>query len=496
MQTVRTSNRAMCATAMCATAVSAVVDRPLPSARSSRSPLLTEQWHTGARLSRSRRGAILLEVVVSLGLLVAAMAVIGYQISTSLNMAQATDLRTRTLLLVDSKMAELDAGVLNPSWAGDDLRGYFGIAYPGYSWRMRVKPAEITNLYLVALDIGFNERQVNQQVDNPDLEIHIDDPDTQILRTVYRLVPKPADVSVQRDFGVTQEELDAMIAAASMAGDANAGSGSDAGGLLGDVSGGGGGGGAGGIPNGAGGGGTGNMSQAEIMKALSKLIEAIVSGGLDPNSIDPRTLAQYLDAETLESLGPLIDMYFGNGPSSDMLPGPLDNPMIRNLLGGNRGNRGGGRGRGGRGGNQGQGPNTGADQGQGGDQGGNPNNDDRPGGGRRRNNRGDRQGNDTGSDNQNPNNQNPNNPNAGNGRNPRRNENNPDRDRGSDNRNPNNGNNNNSNNTGGRNNQDRSANDNRNNPRTNNSNRRNGNDRNSGNGSNSNSRNNEDRSDR
>src|SRR5690606_19932727 len=56
-------------------------------------------------------------------------------------------------------------------------------------------------------------------------------------------------------------------------------------------------------------------------------------------------LAQYLDADMLEALGPMIDMYFGNGMDPGMLPGAMDNPMISNLL--NRGGRG-GRDRGGR----------------------------------------------------------------------------------------------------------------------------------------------------
>lgn len=280
----------------------------------------------------SRRGAVLLEVILALGLLVAGMAMVGFQVNTALSMARAADLRTRAMMLVDAKMAELDAGVLLPTWIGDELKGYFGIEYPGYSWRMRIKPAEIQNLYLVTLEIGFNESRVQEQIDNPETQIEIDDPGTHILRTVYRLVPKPADVNLQRDFGYTQEELDELINAAA-GGDPNAAA---------DVQGGG--------PTGGGGGGGGGAGPMGDMAAmLSQLIQAIASSGLDLNSINPRDLAQFLDDETLDTLGPLIDMYFGNGMDPSMLPGALDNPMIRNLLDGGRGGRG-GRGAGDRGG--------------------------------------------------------------------------------------------------------------------------------------------------
>lgn len=332
-----------------------------------------------AKRGVAARGVALLEAIISLGLLVFGMAVVGYQINTALRMANAADLRTRALLLVDSKMAELDAGVIRPSWTGDDVKGYFGIAYPGYSWRVRVKPAEIADLYLVTLEIGYNEANAQAQIENPDQEIDIDDADTHILRTAYRLIPKPADVSLQRDFGLTQEELDELINGASAAGDANAVGGGE--------------GGAGGP-----GGGTGDP----MMDMFGQLIQALVSSGMDPNSINPRDLAQYLDAETLDALGPLIDMYFGNGPAMGSLPGPLDNPMLRNLLnrGGQRGGRGGrgGRDRGGRDGRRGDADRGGQDQGgandgRGGEDGGfdrGGRNNDR--GGRDRGERGGRRG--------------------------------------------------------------------------------------------------------
>ncbi|MEP0843421.1 MAG: hypothetical protein HRF43_12025, partial [Phycisphaerae bacterium] len=147
-------------------------------------------------------------MIVSLGLLVFGMVAVGYQINTSLSLAAATNLRTRALMLVDSKMADLDAGVLSFSMLGQEVRGHFGMMYPGFTWRLRGKPAEMPNLYLVVLEIGYNEARGLEQIDQPELDIDIEDPGTQILRTAYRLVPRPADVNFQRDFGLSQEEMD------------------------------------------------------------------------------------------------------------------------------------------------------------------------------------------------------------------------------------------------------------------------------------------------
>lgn len=278
----------------------------------------------------ARRGAMLLEVIVSLALLVFGMSVIGYQINGSLDAARATDVGTRALMLVDTKLSELDAGFVRPAWSDDELRGYFGIAYPGYSWQMTVKPAEIQDFYLVKLEIGYNPAQGREQILNPELEIDIEDPGTRIVRTVYRLSPKPATIQPE-DWGMSPEDLNE---AASAAGPTDMGGG----GLLPGGAGDGGGGGGGALPGGGGMGGGGGDQLQTLLKALTELLS---TGGFDPNNIDPRELAGLLPPETMEQLGPFIDAFFGNGIGMDKLPGPFDNPAVRNLMNRNRGREGG-----------------------------------------------------------------------------------------------------------------------------------------------------------
>lgn len=155
----------------------------------------------------SRRGAMLLEVLISVALMVFGLAVVGLRISTSLESARRTQSWTIGMLLAETKMAELQAGAVEFGDSDDYVSGYFGIRYPGYSWRIQIEPCEIENLFLMSLEIGYNASVVDEQIENPDMEIDFDDPETVIIRTVHRLVPTPADLDLNRDFGIDLEGL-------------------------------------------------------------------------------------------------------------------------------------------------------------------------------------------------------------------------------------------------------------------------------------------------
>jgi len=156
---------------------------------------------------------MLLEVLVSMALLLLAMAVVGGQVRSSLSVADTVNINSRAVLLADSKLSELAAGVLRPR-LDDETRGNFGIAFPGYSWRMRIEPSEIddTAFFAVRLEIGFNPRAIPLQTADPTAEIDFEDDGTTIVHTVYRLVPRPADLDLGRDFGLPLDRLQEMAA--------------------------------------------------------------------------------------------------------------------------------------------------------------------------------------------------------------------------------------------------------------------------------------------
>jgi len=164
-----------------------------------------------------RPAAMLLEVLISVGLLVAGMAFVGAQINAGLKTARETDIASRAMMLVDYKLAQLQSGGLfEPKRDGYEEDGDFGIRYPGFTWRIsfnkvtEMDDPEGDNLFLVKLEIGYNGKQVQEQIDNADLEIEFDDKE-RIVQTVYYLWPAPATVNLERDYGVDSEELEEVL---------------------------------------------------------------------------------------------------------------------------------------------------------------------------------------------------------------------------------------------------------------------------------------------
>lgn len=184
---------------------SAAGDVPLPAPDASDFPLPAPH--------SARPGLMLLEVLVSMALLLLAMAVVGGQVRSSLSVADTVNINSRAVLLADSKISEVAAGVLHPK-LDDETRGNFGIAFPGYTWRMRVEPSEIddTAFFAVRLEIGFNPRAIPLQTADPAAEIDFEDDGTVIVHTVYRLMPRPADLDLGRDFGLPLDKLQEMAA--------------------------------------------------------------------------------------------------------------------------------------------------------------------------------------------------------------------------------------------------------------------------------------------
>lgn len=221
-------------------------------------------------------GAVLLEVVISLGLLVFGMAMVGLQVRAGLDAARATDLGTRALMLTDTLLAELDCGAIIPDTTDEEVDGDFGIKAPGYTWRIKIEQADVENLYMLTMELGFNQGHVDEQIDDPDLEIDIEDDGTTIVRTVYRLYPKPADINMERDYGLASEDLEKLLGMSS---------GEDVGGQE----------------------GGGAAAAAGDLASVASEMGVDLSGLdflLDPGGFDPRMLSQLPEEEFMQ----LIDL--------------------------------------------------------------------------------------------------------------------------------------------------------------------------------------------
>ena len=146
------------------------------------------------RSTRRHCGFMLLEVVVAIGLLVLGMAVIGAQIQTSLWRTHQTDRLAREVFLAESKIAELDTGLIEPE---QEIEEDFGRLFPAYAWRLTLEPTEAEELFFIQLEILYDPaRDPEEDFDFEEAEV------AQVFYTL-RAAPRPLDLTV--DFGMDEE---------------------------------------------------------------------------------------------------------------------------------------------------------------------------------------------------------------------------------------------------------------------------------------------------
>lgn len=102
------------------------------------------------RRTRRGRGVLLLEVLLSLVLLVVGLAVVGLQIQKALQAARLARERTRAAFLLESKLAEFDARLIQPEL---ERYGTFGLGIPNLGWALHVEPTEIPDVFFVTLSV-------------------------------------------------------------------------------------------------------------------------------------------------------------------------------------------------------------------------------------------------------------------------------------------------------------------------------------------------------
>jgi len=95
-------------------------------------------------MRRAGRAALLLEVVVALAVLVAAIGLLGAQLVGGMNMTFYSEEQLRASLLADRVLAlvEMDPDMQRRLAEEDDFEDLFGKEYPGYYWHIHTEPLE------------------------------------------------------------------------------------------------------------------------------------------------------------------------------------------------------------------------------------------------------------------------------------------------------------------------------------------------------------------
>jgi type II secretory pathway pseudopilin PulG len=154
----------------------------------------------GIGRARGHRPAfILLEIVIALAILILGMAVLGSQFQTSRQAAYETERTYRALLLAESKLAELDTGLIVPE---ELIEEEFGPIFPDYAWRLQIEPSAVPNLNFITLDILYQQR--------PDVQTTFDFDTATVLYTAYAMRSTPAQIDLTRDFGMDEDQADRL----------------------------------------------------------------------------------------------------------------------------------------------------------------------------------------------------------------------------------------------------------------------------------------------
>jgi hypothetical protein len=149
---------------------------------------------------------MLLEVVLALTILVAALAAIGVQINSGISVGYENDRLTQALMLAEAKLGQLDTGTL----VVENSYDAFGATFPGYFWRFDFTPHEdVPGMFLVRLEILYS---FPDEILEPGDATEADLEKAEILATIHTIRPTPPTLDLQRDFGMTDEQMDEIAA--------------------------------------------------------------------------------------------------------------------------------------------------------------------------------------------------------------------------------------------------------------------------------------------
>lgn len=154
-----------------------------------------------------RRGALLLEIVIALAVLVGALGLLGSQLARGLDVAFESEERLRSELLMDQMLAlvQLDPEIQQRVREAERVEDEFGDAYPGYFWRVQRTPVDeqdAEGMQLVTVEVLW-ERGATR-ADSASIG------SAEVVRRVGYLVAPPAKIDLVSEAGLSEEMADQL----------------------------------------------------------------------------------------------------------------------------------------------------------------------------------------------------------------------------------------------------------------------------------------------
>ena len=137
---------------------------------------------------------MLLEVVISLGILLVAMGVIGLAFNNGLHKVEFAERMIRALLMTEKLVAEMDTDLLDLE--DQEQFGWFGDeSIPGMSWRVEINPSDQVQ--------GLLEVDIRIFMGDPDGSE--DERQLLLFTRVERIEPRGIDF--EKDFGLDEDQI-------------------------------------------------------------------------------------------------------------------------------------------------------------------------------------------------------------------------------------------------------------------------------------------------
>ncbi len=152
------------------------------------------------RLPR-RRAVVLLEVVISLGILILAMGVIGLAFNNGNYRIHRAEEQIQALIMTERLIAEMDTKILDLEeiTEGSGESGSFGEeSIEGLSWRVEVEPSQRVE-GLLKIDFFI-------YVGDPD-----DDQERHFVMHTRVFRPEPRGIDFERDFGLDEDQIQVLM---------------------------------------------------------------------------------------------------------------------------------------------------------------------------------------------------------------------------------------------------------------------------------------------
>jgi len=121
-------------------------------------PVSADPSRSGLRraVGRSPSGFTLIEVLVALVVVTTALTIVAQGFLTGGRASVAAQHETVAVLLAESKMTEIDLGIVSTQSSGS---GTFEPEQPDYAWKTEVETTTVTGLTKLTLTVTWKERE-------------------------------------------------------------------------------------------------------------------------------------------------------------------------------------------------------------------------------------------------------------------------------------------------------------------------------------------------